>query len=393
MSPQSYRGKRRATIYIVLAIVGVIGIIVWKHSNFPTALVVSATVAFLFFAQAYASFDPTTIAVPTYRNELVNMVMSGWQIFPFKGFLFGYRVLTAERINWEDTATERTPDKGLTKVQPFAIWRISRTNPIAFILNGGQAAIEKMFAERTLGRLREWITSAREGPQTWEEALKSNGAALYVLTQKLFQGSIPPIPEQIYLATPDLRNIPEIGFVRYFVGRPPLLEDPKTAVGKEEMDWKTTLDQLRKDNPRTWEMLRVAVEAQLQFVERMKSGGVVNGQQVVFPIHDLGIEILLLGIAGISATGATADAADNVSTASQKAQVNNIDAENFRQEVANMLPLVGNNHKLAVEAVQLRRGLIKKDVDERNYGLSSETINNIDAFARWFVENHGRRII
>jgi hypothetical protein len=316
--------------------------------------------------------SPPRKAVPKFWGRFINAENGGVSIgpgrifFPWTGFIFTYVVYDASEINFQmDDVEERTPDQGTVAIDPFFTYHVDQSNPVAFIQAGDRIGIETKFAERIAGRLREWISSRNEGPLNWMEARQSNGLAMDVIIQKLFPNEIDQyqVPPDVLAAIPGGNDIPMSVFMKYFLGSPALSEKipQEEGVGKK-------LDDIRKNDRPTWDLLHAAIQRRISFTETVKSG------ECRFRIRNLGIEVTLANLGSIDAVGATAAAADEVAKATQFAAAQGIEGTNYREEVEQMKESLDDDAKAAIEAVNLRRKIQTKTTAETQFALRTDNL-------------------
>lgn len=365
---------------IVVGLIAVIAIVAMIASaNSAVGVVIFLLLLAGFYLQGLAEIpaDPPRRAIPEFWGAFIDADNGGTSLppgrtfFPLLGILFDYVLFDAGQINLEMSIQERTPDNGNLTVDPFFTYMVNPEHPTWFIKAGDKAGVELKFTERVDGRLREWIASSNEGPLTWQEARQSNGLAVGVIIDKLFPGRLPTIPDSIRRAITGGDEIPTSAFIKYFTGRPALSE-----ANPHETGVKAKLDALKAANRAEWNLLQTTVRSRIAFTENVKGGGFPDG----FPIDNLGIIITLVSLGSIDPDGATAAAADRVATARQDAVVKTIESDNFQEQVEKFAAAHGGDMKAATEAIQLLRGLAKKDIKESQWAIRDDTMKALAAF-------------
>lgn len=369
---------RAATIVIAVIIFAAIGTFVGSKTNSAIGTITFGTLCDAFWLQGLRKIpaDPPQRAIPMFwgafidaDNGGISLKKAGWTFFPFCGFLFDYVLFDASQIKFEmDNVEERTPDSGTVSVNLFFTYGIDQQHPVRFIQAGDKEVVETKLSKRADARLREWITSSNEGPLTWTEALQSNGLAMDVLIQKLFPNELPEIPPPIIAAVPETDEISASAFIKYFTGRPPLDEKNPREKGIQ-----AKLDELKRNNRPIWNRLEAVIRNRIDFAEKVKGG------ECAFPIENLGIIVTQASLGSIKADGATAAAADEVAKATQEARVQKIQSDNFKQQVEELLPTVGDDRKAAVEAIQILRKLSTKTIEEKQFALRADNVNALNS--------------
>ena len=356
---------------IIAMIAGLVGYFV-SSAVFGIVVFLILFTAFILQAIRLIPPAPPRKGIPTFLGDFISAdtggisIGPGYIFLPLFGLLFGYVPYDASEINLViEDIKELTPDGGSLTVDAFFTYRVDQEHPVWFIRAGDKAIVEKKLEERVDGRLREWISSENEGPLTWPEARQSNGLAMDVMIQKLFPRGLDHynIPPSVVAAIPDGADIPLSAFIKYVTGRPQLSED-----NPQERGVKASLDQLKISNRAAWNTLRQTVRERNDFIESVKGG------ECAFPIPNLGIIVTLASLGSIDPDGSTAAAADRAAGAVQDARVETIKSDNFQTQVEKFATAHGGDMKAATEAIQLLRGLIKKDTQEKQYAIRADNL-------------------
>lgn len=298
---------------------------------------------------------------------------AGLIFLPLAGALFSLKTYNDGRLNLDMSFVERTPtDKGTVEVEMFFIYIVNPLRSVFFVKNGREAGIAKRFSEQVAARIRVWIQSFNEGPQTWEEAQQSNGLATDILIDTLCPGVLPGIPSTILADIPDGNEIPMTAFLKYFLGVPKLSEKNPREKGLQKK-----LDGIKTTDPGLWTSLRHAIRIRMAYVEKIK-----RGDGISINIDNFGITLQLASLGKIAPVGTTAAAADRVAAAKQDAQVNLIKSRNLTQRVDEFAKKHNNDSKAATEAIQIQDGSIKKEVKEQQLAIRKDNLDVLEALAK-----------
>lgn len=397
---------RGLTICLTVGIIFVVSVVVGIILNFPTAIVVFFALLVAFVAQGIRGIpaDPPTGAVPQFTGEFIDAFLeAGWTFFPFCGLLFDFSLVDARQINLEIVLDprqpdnkgldERTPDNGVVHVEPSFVYKVNAKNPVQFFIAGEREQVERKFTLSVERVLREWISSRKEGPQTWQGARESNGLATDFLIDRLFPNQLEPFPEEKKEGLPaKLKGITVEALMKHFTERPPLYDsnlskdskakDPKGYLEAyrptdQDKKWQAGLKKLSRDNDLAYKEFEDIIKKRIAQALEAKSGG------VEYLLENLGIVVTLVNLGSIDPTGETSKAADRVAMAKLDADAKAAEGDGFRKQIAEMKLVLGDP-RAALDAVTIQQGLVKKEVRESQFGVPPDLVEAIKFIASMF---------
>lgn len=239
--------------------------------------------------------DPYAYALLTFlERPCARVLKPGWRIFPLCPFLFGYILIdmTKKNSSSKDIPPQllRAPDRPELEFRLELTFVPDESRLLEYIKSGKKEGIWEILDGIVKEKLRQFVTSPIEGPQTGEKMLEAGDDCVAVLLKAIAGEELSQIPSEI----------PTIVLLHYFqVPRPsPLPEEIKIA-GE---NWEKLEQYMAQLPDARREEIKRAIEERRQVIKNIKNG---NGKQ---SISHLGIFITRLNMAEILPRGEFAKA-------------------------------------------------------------------------------------
>lgn len=303
----------------------------------------------------YISANPPYKGVLTvFGKRSKKIVKEGWRFFPFHGLVFGYERFPAGQIDHTVTTKSRVSrDDAEVEVEigiSYEVNTLDADGPIKFMNAGNEKGVNKKIGETIEERIKEWLRSKMEGPQTWAEAQEAKEEGTGVILKRM-------------LGNYDIRDNPD--------GLPKIHSDIPTTIlfkhfkliavaltEKEKEVWQDQLDALEKNSGLKKKVMEELTKRKGQ-IDQVRQG---RGK---FKLSNYGIVIIRLNVVSIAISGVLAEAADKKAkeTAEKEAEIletkHMLDLTDLIKEKR---PTLSDQEVL--EASQLELGKIKKVVQE-----------------------------
>lgn len=259
-------------------------------------LLIIAGVVIYVVLQALAKIpaDPPCIALVTLFGEPIPKVKkNGYRLFFFRPFVFGYILIDVSKKNSkaEDIPSQllRAPDRAELEFYPELTWMPQGDDAKdlieGYIKSGREDGVWNILRGIVQEKLRQFVTSSIEGPQTGEKMLEAGDDCVAILLKAIAGEELQRIPSEI----------PTLILLHYSQKPRPLpLPEEKDIAGEnwEKIDnYLTKLPSTQKDE------IEQAVEERRKVIQSIKNG---NGSQ---KISHLGIIITRLNLAQILPKG------------------------------------------------------------------------------------------
>lgn len=283
-------------------------------------------------------------AIPMVRGRLVNRLVDGWLFVAFKGLFFlDYILVTGLDFAKRFDTIEIVPGDRTEIIAPVEVYAmIDPENPIPIIRMGGIDEAARRLQEQIVQRVRGWLCSKDEGPQDMDQARQMGDEAILAILQKLSKDDVGRIHHKI----------PNEAIVGFKKGRP---------LSEKEKELKAEFDELSEDERQ--DLFRGAEEL-LEFVEKARNG---EGH---FRIIALGLIVTRLGVDNIEPTAESKESVLKVNAARRDAEVQAIQAASVAAEANSYAAIKGGVKIDPVQTTLIRRGIVKKDIQVKEYDLS-----------------------
>ncbi|MEK9180019.1 MAG: SPFH domain-containing protein [Patescibacteria group bacterium] len=312
------------------------------------------------------SADPPEVALCTRLGKPIPKVKeSGWRLFLFYPWLYGFILLPAGRHNFDVTLEKAvTPDNVPSKIPVSMTITINYKDPrhlLNFILVGGMNGVIKQLTDMTLERLREWARSDGEGPQTWEELLAASLEASCVLLRAI-------LPKDVLQEIP-CKEVPTWILLKYF-------NEPQILPTKsEEVRWRKNWSRVRSllQKAGNADAVRTAVNERRAAVLKARQG------TASFAFEQFGITLNRLSVGEIKTLGKVAEIAENVEVERQHRKAETVELDHVRKRANELMSPVaegglGLTKQEAMETIFVERGKVEKKVNETKFSADPTTL-------------------
>lgn len=329
--------------------------------------------------------NPPHVAQTTFLGKRIPVIKKeGWRIYLLRPWLYNYILIPITKVNQDlDEVEALTPDRGRVKI-PVALTWTPDTDPtpvsgvvplVNFINAGGISGVSDIIQDIAIERIREWASSSDEGPQTWDDALRSRESATAILLKAIAGGSLGEISSKV----------PTTILIKYFAksGKKPLASEAKEW-GK---NWEGVKDAITKESQdparqaeasaagKSYEdLLRGQIEERWRDIEKARAG---NGG---YRIPQLGIVLNRLNVGQILPTGRVALVADRQAEEVQEREAETVELEHVRNRIIEYVGM-GFTLEAAREIVMVERGKATLTVSENKWVISKETRDMIERIA------------
>ena len=244
----------------------------------------------------------------------------------------------------------RTPDMAHLQIPISYTFIPDKGNLIAYIDSGGENGVRDILNDIIRQRVREWAIAHDQGPQTFDEAMKAQDEAIYILTKAIVGTLLKKIP---------CDEIPTTVLSKYF-RKPRRVPFPAEAKrwGKS---WKKAEEILNQYSFEQRKEIEEAVKKRDEEIADIKSG---NGSKRV---KHLGIILLRLNIGDIQIKKGTEleKAAEKMVVEKRQRDAEKIEINNVRKRAES---LKGVSRERAFDIVQTERGKIKREIYDFGLG-------------------------
>ncbi len=312
-----------------------------------------------FLIQAIARIDPerNEVAIPIVGEKFVSRLIGpGWIFIPLRGFFFlDFMILTGLNLSNRSKSVIILPDDKEIEEEIAFYFVIDPYNPIPFI-NMGQTLearlveLDKRLDEQAGQRLRQWLCSKKEGPQTLDQAREMRDEEILAILEKIKSDDVTRLH-------PKLTNAEIIGIYK-------------------NHPWLHVETEVRKEFSRLTESekagLMKSAEGLLNQINDLRNG---KGQ---VRIVALGIIVTRFGIGDIEPTEETRAGMLSVGKADWDAQAQAKTAQSVAAEAA----LYAKASPIPIDAVKttlIRRQIVKEDIKVNEVRLSPNVTDTITA--------------
>ena len=369
-----------------------LGVVLGIFTNiwFGIALIVGIFGGFVLQGLRNIPNDPPHKGVVTHRGERIEeggetvTVDEGWHFFPFYPFLYGYVLVDVSRKTFIVSTKVKTPDRADSEVPVHLVFRPLEGHLIQYLDSGGREGAEEQFSGKVEERVREWAIDPDWGPYTWVELQQSQLEGTSILLRSMvpkepWDGSGDHPPQDKIVEVPDYaQKVPTSIWMAYFQ-RP----DAITArVKGEELwmkdNWAKVEKELAKMSDDEKVLLRNIINHRRKQVEDIRAG---SGK---FLIDDLGIQLERLNIGDVKVLGEVALAAEKQAKEDEDRQGEELELKHVRDQVVELSETLGGNASAAMEAVQIERGKVPKEIKEVQITLSPDAKGVLESVAGIF---------
>lgn len=258
-----------------------------------------------------------------------------------------------------------TPDRArLTAPIKYTI-RPDYSSPqslMQFVLNGKEPGVIAQLDDIIEERTREWFSASEEGPQTWEEAIKSQGEAVAALLKAILGSELPAVPSAI----------PTAILLKYFCK--PQKRPTKGESLKWGQNWEKVKTELSVLPTEEQERIEVAVEKRRQAIADIRQG------QGTFRKSCLGVFLVRINLGKIATVGKLAEKA-SLEVEEEQERIGEIKEMKHLQERIKELVAIGFTNEAALEIFQTERSKVSKTISESKWNISPETRAMIEKLA------------
>lgn len=311
--------------------------------------------------------DPPYVGILTFLGRPWKIILQpGWHILPLYPWLFGFIIIDIKPINRDLPPQEvMTPDKARLTVPISYTVRPDFSSfqyLMQYVLNGKEPGVIAQLDDIVEERVREWFSASEEGPQTWEQAIKSNEEAVAVLLKAILGSELPAVPS----------TIPTSILLKYF-------RKPQRLPSKEEAiewgrRWEKVKEELERLSAEEQRRIETAVE------ERRKAIADIRQGQGTFKKSCLGVTLVRLNIGKIVTIGKLAEKA-SLEVEEEEERKGEIKEMNHLQSRIKELVGIGFTNEAALEIFQTERGKVSKTISENKWNISPETRTMIEKLA------------
>lgn len=308
--------------------------------------------------------DPLQIGAVTFLGTFQDETLGpGWHLFPGNSLFWNFIPLDPTKVTTTLKIKASTPDTVSLDMEVNLVYELDQKNYRKFLESGGKDRVAAILEDTIHERVREWSTSAQEGPQTWKEARQAREDAIAVIVKALLGDSIGVVDTEL----------PTTALLKYF-DHPQKLPFPSKIKTSEFMLWGENWEKLEaailQRTPEEQEILRKNVEARRKIIKDLMRG--VGKQQDV----SLGINILKIGFGDIKPPAKIEEAANLESIEEMK----KVADENIRSRIEKMTAL-GATFSEARDMIQVQPGTVKKEIKEnkevKTFTIDPSTIKGL----------------
>lgn len=333
--------------------------------------------------------DPPQVAqVTLFGKRIPGLVKKeGWRFFLLYPFVQGAILIKMERINFSFLSKKtRTPDKAESEI-PVSGTFIPHINLLEQYINSGkEVGIQKQLESKIMERTREWCMGREEGPATWDELNEAQFEATSILIRKIVGDSFEElnsllaqglIKEENCLVRIEPKEAQQVPTWVWFLRNSRVI--PTKFLTNEniwvENDWQKVKNVenliFNKYGEPGIIRLKESIEKRRIQIEAIRSG---NGKLV---IPDLGIILQRLNIGDINVLGEVAKAAEQQAKERMEQRADKTEIKNLIARVKEIILEIGCSPEKALEVFQTERGKVTKNIEEKNFGISKETLDSV----------------
>ena len=278
--------------------------------------------------------EPYSLAMVTFLGRPTGKVKKpGWRFLLLYPFLFGFELINAEKKSSSEKEIPvqmlRAPDRAEISFKVELTFIPDEKNLLNYIRAGKEAGVWKILRGIVQEKLRQFVTSSEEGPQTGEKMLEAGVDCVAVVLKAIAGEELDPIPS----------DIPTMILLHYFQKPQPVPLPEEIRIAGE--NWQKINNYMKSITSKQREEIKTAIEERRKVIKNISAG---NGKQ---SLPHLGIIITRLNIAEINPQGEFAKALElkakevqerkgevyEVETDIEKAEMLKRKVEEFRGEI------------------------------------------------------------
>jgi len=229
---------------------------------------------------------------------------------------------------------------------------------INFVDNGKHESIEERLNEMISQRIREWLASENEGPETWMEARAAGELAAMAIVKRIVKDNLDKIPS----------DIPTEILLKFYDSRKPNNRE-KERWGEH---WGKVESKINLLEPAEKNKLEEALEKRREIIRGLLAGS-SNLKN-----HSLGVRIHRLTIGEVKVLGEVAKAAEQEAKEEAEKNAEKREIEGVMDRITQLSYQLKIPASKANEIVEIERGKITKNIQEFQINLSEDTLGALE---------------
>ncbi len=303
--------------------------------------------------------------VTLFGKRLRYYVDEGWHFFFLHPLVLWYVPVGVKRVNFDVSATTRTPDRAPVKVIASLTFRPLSEELINYRNSGGESGVRAILEGHVEERIREWVEGAREGPMDWRELYRGKLEMVSILAKRIAGNgsSIPGIPEAA-------QGVPTHILLLFF-SKPRPSHDSLARNEKPwaEDDWARVREVVELNlSDATRREIANAVEARRKEIQNLRAG---SGK---IEIPDVGIRLERLNIKDVELMGDVRKAADAAAREREERAAEKRELDGVVKRIADIKKQL-QEAGFVLDASALR---MINDMVQVERGKADRTINTLD---------------